>query len=230
MTSHIRTRAKRRGVSLPEIAIVLAIIGAAVAALFAGASIVTHKVNLNKASDELAQTSQNMQNIFAGKNTAFANLTAIYGAINANAGAGDFAAMTSTFMQQGAFPNDMISPGTAFGAVPCAGAVANHPFSQVTGTCGGNAVGSAQVALAGTAAAGTQYVVRYITIDDDSCADLLIHNSTPGRETNLLRIRVNNVDAGIFGNAAMPLPMTSVAAANICTNGLNNIIDWYYKL
>lgn len=220
-------KCRRRGFTLLELAIVMVIIGSIVGVLFAAGSTASHKVSINQATDELGQISQNMRNLYAGRTTSYAAL----GPLNATAADKDFTKFTPTYVQQNVFPPEMLSPGAAPGTVPCNGTVANNAFGGPAGTCGAAAVGTALIALAGSATTQVQYVIRYKGLSANDCADLLVRNSLPGRETGLAQIIVNNnnVPAGIAYNTTTPLPLTSIAATNAC-NSTTNIIDWYYNL
>jgi type II secretory pathway pseudopilin PulG len=222
--NHRPVNKKVAGYSLLEIAIVMGVVGAIVGALFAAAGMTQHKVYINQASDELNLIGGNMHNLYAGRNTSYAAL----GSPPATAGAANFSSLTPTYIQQGIFPVEMLSPGPATDTAPCAGTIANNPLSTTAGSCGGAGTGSAQVALAGTASSGVQFVVRYTNIDADSCADLLVRNSLPGHETGLTQIIVSS---GItYTNSAGQLPVTSIAASAACPRGATYSIDWYYNL
>src|SRR6185312_13960167 len=147
----MRHRQRRRGFTLTEIVLVLAMVGLIIGAVFAAASVVHYRVNLNQASDELNMIASNIRSLYAGQDVSFANLNSNPSGnnrpLNAPPSASDFTFYTPIFVQQGAFPIEMLSPRPAAGRNPCLGAAASNPWKPVVGTCGGSTLGSAQAAL-----------------------------------------------------------------------------------
>jgi prepilin-type N-terminal cleavage/methylation domain-containing protein len=223
---HRLSEKRKRGFTLLETAIVMAIIGAIIGLLFSVAYLTQSKVNINQAADELNQISQNVRGLYAGRNTSYAAL----GPLNLIATAADFVKFTPTFVQQNVFPYEMLVPSATLGVTPCLGTVANNPWNYVPGACGGAALGSVQLALAGSAATPVQFVVRYTGINDAVCADLVAHNSLPGRATGLTQIQINGAVGGIAYSTLTPMPISSPVATALCTAGNTNVIDWYYNL
>lgn len=198
-------QAGRGGFTLLEIAVVLAIIGSLIGALFTIAYLAEYRISMNSASDELSEIVGNMRSLYAGR--GIAGVSAICPSLST--------ATTTSFVQAGIFPTEMVSTGCTAGSA----CYVNTPWNagSTADTVNVNACGSSPV----------QIVVEYNGLDPEACADLLVHNSLPGRNSGLTQIVVGAAPA-ISGTN---LPVTPTAAAAICLDpGGPYTIDWYYKL
>ena len=87
--------------------------------------------------------------------------------------------------------------------------------------------------------AATEFVIRYIGISREACADMLVRNSLPGHDTGLIEVdvadgTVASPTPAMIGKVsavatATPLPITPVDAATAC-GAASSTIDWYYNL
>jgi len=219
----------RHAFTLVEMTLVVGIIGMVVSGIWAAGSMASYNAKANQASDELNMILANTRSYYASQNTSFVALNAIH-ALETVPSAATFCYYSGRFLAAGAgiataagiYPQGMLdsSSGTT---------VANHPFSQVTDCTG--AVGSAELALActpnGAACDPTkpvQIVIRFTNILlNDTCVDLLVHNSTAGTGIGLSKIMVNGV--------AVPggLPVSAATAIGVC-GVAPYAIDWYYNV
>lgn len=213
----------RRGFTLLEIVIVLGVIGAITGGIFAAGSAAHHRLALNTGSDQLNLSAINLRALYAAQNVSFTNL--------APPSSPNFAAYNDTFVQKGVFPLDMLSPRPASGIAIPSGTVANHLWNQNTSG------GSVQASLVGTAGNPVQFVIRYLNLPADVCAEFVTRNSLPGRETGLTEVDVNSAPVGRAdkrtyqpASAALVMPIPAINASNACGASGAVTVDWYYNL
>jgi len=209
LAGDIRKIRTRRGFTLIEMAIVATIIGTIVFSVFAAASAVRYRNQVNQGLAEISIIVSNMRSLYAGQNISTA----------ANANTITFAKATPTLVQQMIFPAEMLTPPLPTTGIPVANTVANNPWAPG---------GSAQIQL--VAANPVQFTLRFLSIPANVCVDLIVRNSLPGADTGLMQIKVNNKVVGITGNVVTPLPIDPNVAASTCPTGATYTIDWYYTL
>lgn len=213
-----RSSRGRQGFTLVETVIVMTILLGVISAIFAAASMVRYRMQVNEASDQLALIVGNIRALYSGQNVSYDALNSKR-ALNAAATPTDFNYYTPIFKTQGVFPRDMLINGV--------GGFAYNPWNSTA------AGGSVQAALAGTASTGVQLVVRY-TLPSDPCVDMAVRNSVSDMSTGLVRIRINAGtggptwdDTGIFKLPVSPVDVTTTGA---CGASGDRTIDWYYRL
>lgn len=212
-----RDSSQQRGFSLLEMAAVLAIIGVVLAGVFAAASLARYRLLVDRASDELNLIVGNMRNLYSGRNISFAALSPLPAGAPTLA---NFCALTPTLVGQGVFPAEMRAG---------AGNIVNNPFSGALTGCAVGNVGTAMVALSG-ASDPVLFVVRFTNLPQDACTDMVVRNSTPGRDTGLRQIVVTGGAATTFTQTGGRLPADAATAAIGCNAPGNYTIDWYYTL
>lgn len=199
----LRPRHGRKAFTLVELAIVIAIVGAVLGAVFVASSAVRYKNMVNQASDELGITAANIRSLYAG-----------YGIPS---GLSACPPGFGTLIQYQVYPKEMWSPTTV--------GIVNNPWNVNSTT------NTVEAALC--AGSVTEFAIRYTEIPDNACADLLIRNSLPGRDTGLVQVNVNSTMVGQANtgsaSSATPLPIAPVDASTACASATNTI-DWYYVL
>jgi prepilin-type N-terminal cleavage/methylation domain-containing protein len=215
------------GFTLTEIAIVLCIIAVIIGAIMAAASTVYYRLRLNRGMDELGQIVNNMHSLYQAQNISYA-------ALNPPATV-NFTTYTSTLIQEGIFPSDMLSPVQTPGTPPCAGTVASNPWSSATGTCGGSTTGTVLLSLVGSSGKPVQFVVRFTGVPLSSCADLIIRTSQPGVDsTSGLTLPGSNglsqICIGSTCYSGANLPLSGANANTMCSGAGPFSVDWYYNL
>ncbi len=195
-----RTGHDRQGFTLLEVAIVLGIMGIVLAAIFTAATSARYRVAVNQGADEVGVIVDSMRSLYASRNTS---------ALPAQAFS---AAFEQTLVQERVFPPEMV-----------AGVVANNPWDATT------ANGSAQISIvAAGATTPTQFILRYVNLPADVCADLLMRTSMP--DLGLNQIQITGGGTVTYTSAANKLPVSAIDAAAACRGGAAYVIDWYFKL
>ncbi len=211
-------RRKQAAFTLTEIVIVLGVVGIVLGAIFVAASSARKHVYTNQATDELNMIANNLRNFYSSQAAG-------------NVATSAWAAATPNMIQSGIFPAEMLSPQPDPGVAPCAGTVANNPWSLVGGTCGGAALGSAQIQiLAAGGATRAQFVIRYTNVPEDQCVGLIMTNSDTSAQFGLTSITITGGGGPIiYSVAGGTLPVSAANANAACTTAAAVTIDWSYN-
>jgi len=206
----------RRGFTLVEIGIVLAIIGSLLGAIYTAASTVAYRVKINRASDELSLIVGNVRSLYASRNTAW------NASVPTSPSPSNFNFYTTTFALAKVFPAEMVN---GMGIV-------NNPWNFGPAT---NTVMASLYSVTGDITTPVEFIVRFTNLSNEVCADMVVRNSTPGQDKNsgLQQIIITGTTVTTLPNAFYKLPVTPVAISSTCDNGASatgNIVDWYYIL
>lgn len=223
-----RRSPKRRGFSLLEVAIVVAIAGFVVSGLWFVASKVQRNVAINTATDQLYQIVENIRAIYISRPGIAVDGTALAGC-----GAANFHSRLSC---QGAFPADMIQGGP--------GGFAFHGWDLAT--AGGSVlINPILIDFSAPAASlSSSFGVQFLNLPVDVCTVMASQNSVPDQAQNLKAVlfrdnlgaitnSFSSTDwAAVNGSPTLPvLPNLAAAACqNAAGGGATATVEWVFML
>jgi len=201
------SRRTRRAFSLLEFAIVLAIMGIVLGALWGVVAIVNENTKRGQMADQVALMVMNIRSFYAGR-TFLADQAGNIDAVN----------VTNYLLHQGVLPAEQNRDRT-LGTW-----VADHPWGRRSAT--GAALPAGGVAVSGRDSGGGNISNRAFMIElrglkFSSCVAMVskLAGSLP---TGLLEIDINL--------AALVVPFTADKAANTCAAGADNALGLVYRL
>lgn len=182
---------RKRGFTLTEIAIVLGIIGLILGAIWVAASSVYNNMRVSRASQELLQVAQQVRAMYSTQTTMDAGVT------------------TTTFIQAGVFPGDMLDNGTA-------STQANNPWRAATTIAPATSSGGV---------AGDSFSIAFAGVPQSACITMLTSSTGTGRDQSMIGAGVGTV--AVSNNFAA---VNASSAATACASTTSNTVYFAFRL